>query len=119
MCDSIGAIHGNDTRGVTSMLNSASALCQEKLLGTPILNVRMNAPDIKKTLRALTEGYFRKGGMQMQITCVNHEELLEAREHPERYPNLIVRIGGYSEYFARLSPELQQTVIERTICRGE
>jgi len=119
LCDSIGAIHGNDTRGVTSMLNSAAALCREKLLGTPVLNVRMNASDIKKTLRALTEGYFRKGGMQMQITCVNHADLLDAREHPERYPNLIVRIGGYSEYFARLSPKLQQTVIERTICRGE
>jgi formate C-acetyltransferase len=119
LCDSIGAIHGNDTRGVTCMLNSAAALCQEKLLGTPILNVRMGASDVKKTLRALAEGYFAKGGMQMQITCVNHEELLDAQKHPERYPNLIVRVGGYAEYFARLSPTLQQTVIERTICRGE
>jgi formate C-acetyltransferase len=60
-------------------------------------------------------GYFAEGGMQLQLTCVNKEDMLDALEHPERHENLTVRIGGYSEYFNRLSPELKRTVIERTL----
>ena len=52
--------------------------------------------------------------MQMQVTCVNRDDLIDAAKHPENHQNLIIRIGGYSEYFTRLSPELQQAVIERT-----
>lgn len=115
LCDSVGAIFGNDTEGATALLCSAAALCQEKMLGTPVLNLKLDATRIGKNLPALVKGYFRAGGMQMQITCVNREELLAAKENPEKYPNLIVRIGGYSEYFRRLSPELQQTVIDRTL----
>jgi len=115
LCDSIGAIHGNDKSGVTALLNSAASLCQQKLAGTPVLNIKLDAKQTSKSLKALANGYFKNGGMQMQITCVNKDELLDAQKHPEKYPNLIVRIGGYSEYFARLSPQLQQTVINRTM----
>ena len=115
LCDSIGAIHGNDKYGITAVLNSAAALCQKKMAGTPVLNIKLDANQSLKSLKALVLGYFKKGGMQMQITCINKEDLLSARENPENYPNLVVRIGGYSEYFNRLSPELQQTVIDRTI----
>ena len=83
------------------------------MCGTPVLNIRLNATQMNKALKPLALGYFENGGMQIQITCVNREELCRAKEHPEEYPNLIVRIGGYSEYFSRLSPKLQQTVIER------
>ncbi len=116
LCDSIGAIHGNDRKGTTALLNSAAALCQGKMLGTPVLNLKLDPKIAKKALRPLAMGYFDKGGMQMQITCISREDLLAAKKHPEQYPNLIVRIAGYSEYFNRLSPELQQTVIDRTYC---
>ena len=52
--------------------------------------------------------------MQIQVSCLSREEILDAIEHPERHENLVVRIGGFSEYFNRLSPALQQTVLERT-----
>lgn len=52
--------------------------------------------------------------MQVQISCLSREEILDAMEHPERHENLIVRTGGYSEYFNRLTPELKQTVLRRT-----
>jgi len=116
LCDSIGAIHGNDKLGVTAMLNSASALCQEKMAGTPVLNVKLNTKESPENVKAIVKGYFQSGGMQMQITCVSAEDMINARKEPEKYPNLIVRIGGYSEYFTRLSPELQQSVIDRTLC---
>ena len=66
-------------------------------------------------LRALILGYMKKGGIQLQITYASKEELLDACEHPERHANLIVRVGGFSEYFNRLSDELKQMVINRTI----
>ena len=115
LCDSIGAVHGNDICGVTALLNSAAALCQSSMAGTPVLNLKLAPRQTEVALKPLVLGYFRNGGMQVQITCVSREELLDAREHPEKYPNLIVRIGGYSEYFNRLTPELQQTVIDRTV----
>ena len=85
------------------------------MAGTPVLNLKLEPAQITKSLKALVLGYFEQGGMQMQITCVRKEELLDAKAHPEKYPNLIVRIGGYSEYFQRLSPDLQQSVIDRTL----
>ena len=114
LCDSIGAINGNDVKGATALLNSAASLCQSKMTGTPVLNMKLNSSMLPTALPALVLGYFKQGGMQMQITCVSKEELLDAEKNPEKYPNLIVRIGGYSEYFARLSPELRRSVIERT-----
>jgi len=59
-------------------------------------------------------GFFANGGLQLQVTCASREDMLDAIEHPEKHENLIVRIGGHSEYFTRLSPALQKTVIERT-----
>ena len=114
LCDSIGAINGNDIKGPTALLNSAASLCQSKMAGTPVLNLKLNSSVLPTSLPALVQGYFEQGGMQIQITCVSKEELLDAEKNPEKYPNLIVRIGGYSEYFARLSPELRRSVIERT-----
>ena len=54
------------------------------------------------------------GGMQLQVTCTSREELLDALEYPEKHQHLIVRVGGFAEYFNRLSPELKATVIKRT-----
>lgn len=115
LCDSIGSIHGNDKYGPTALLNSAAALCQQKMLGTPVLNIKLGTMQAEKSLKPLVNGYFSNGGMQIQITCVCKNDLLDAQKHPEKYPNLIVRIGGYSEYFTRLSPQLQQTVIDRSM----
>lgn len=114
LCDSIGAIYGNDKDGLTALLNSASSLNQQNMCGTPILNVKIDSSRMNKSLKALVLGYFENGGLQMQVTCVNRQDLIRAKDHPEEYPNLIVRIGGYSEYFSRLSPYLRQTVIDRT-----
>ena len=62
----------------------------------------------------LVMSFFDKGGVQLQVTCASREELEDALIHPEKHGNLTVRIGGYSEYFNRLSLSLQETVIART-----
>lgn len=114
LCDSIGAVHNRDTAGPTALLSSAAHLAQPLAAGTPVMNIRLNKNYIKEVLKPLITGYFEKGGMQLQITCVSKQEIAEAMINPEKYGNLIVRIGGYSEYFKNLSPELRQTVYERT-----
>ena len=113
LCDSIGAINGNDVKSVTALLNSAASLCQSSMAGTPVLNLKLDSSLLPISLPALVNGYFEQGGMQLQVTCVSREELLDAEQHPEKYPNLVVRVGGYSEYFSRLSPAHRRSVIER------
>lgn len=118
LCDSINAIHGNDKGTVTSALLSACAFDQRYFAGTPVLNMKVNPKQVGDKLPALVNSYFASGGMQMQITCASREDMIDAMDHPERHPELIVRIGGYSEYFTRLSRSLQQTVIDRTLHEG-
>ncbi len=115
LCDSLAAIFGKDTKGPTALLNSVTSLNLERALGTPILNFNIN-PDFKnEILRALILGYMKQGGIQIQITCISREMLEEAYRDPELHKNLVVRVGGYSEYFYRLSDELKRMVINRTI----
>lgn len=66
-------------------------------------------------LKALILSYMEMGGIQMQITCVSAEMLREAYKNPELHKNIVVRVGGYSEYFYRLDDELKKMIIERTI----
>ena len=70
--------------------------------------------EARRRLRSLIETYFQLGGLQVQISVVDRAELEDALLHPEVHENLIVRIGGYSTYFNRLSPELKQEVVKRT-----
>ena len=114
LCDSCGAIHGRDVNGPTALLSSVAALHPDMVLGTPITNIRISKRNLPRVLKSLTEGYFAMNGMQLQVTCASKEELLDALEHPEQHENLVVRIGGFSEYFNRLSPTLKQSVIDRT-----
>ena len=65
-------------------------------------------------LRDLILTYLRRGGFETQVNVVDNETLKKAKAHPEAYRDLVVRIGGYCDYFARLSPEMQDELILRT-----
>lgn len=115
LCDSLAAIFAKDTQGPTALINSVTSLNLERALGVPTLNFNIN-PDFKDDiLKSLILGYMKQGGIKMQITCISRETLEEAYKNPEDHKNLVVRVGGYSEYFYRLSDELKRMVIERTI----
>lgn len=118
LCDSLVAVFGKDTNGPTALLNSVASLDLKDALGVPVVNFNINQSFNDEVLRALILGYMEQGGIQLQITYASTEELLDAYEHPENHGNLIVRVGGYSEYFNRLSNELKQMVINRTIQNG-
>lgn len=115
LCESLGAINGKDTLGPTAMLQSVASLNLQRALGTPVVNLTIS-PDFDPTiLRGLVLGYMQLGGAQLQITCVDREILLDAYAHPEAHQNLIIRVGGYSEYFCRLPEDLQRSIISRTV----
>jgi formate C-acetyltransferase len=67
-----------------------------------------------RDLASLIRTYFDLGGMHVQFNVVDRETLVDAKEHPERYPGLLVRVSGYSAYFADLTPEMQDEIIART-----
>jgi pyruvate-formate lyase len=119
LTDSVGPMWGRDTNGPTAMLHSVNSLPLWKAVGTPVLNMRIQQSLLRddaglKAAVALIRTFFAQGGMQLQISVINKEEMIAAQHEPEKYRDLIVRIGGYSEYFTRLPKELQDTVIART-----
>ena len=63
---------------------------------------------------ALAKAYFAGGGQQMSINVLFREELLDAKKNPQNHKNLIVRVGGYSDYFTRLDAGLQDNIIAGT-----
>lgn len=115
LCDSLAAIYGKDSYGPTALLNSVTSLNLESALGVPVVNFNITKNFNDNVLKGLILGYFQQGGIQLQITYASKEDLLDALAHPERHGNLIVRVGGYSEYFNRLSEDLKRMVINRTI----
>ncbi|MBE7044689.1 MAG: hypothetical protein E7397_04100 [Ruminococcaceae bacterium] len=77
------------------------------------MNLRLQKNSMERGFKPLMQSFFERGGMQIQITCVSKEDMQDALVHPERHEDLIIRIGGHSEYFNRLRPALKKTVMER------
>jgi pyruvate-formate lyase len=67
-----------------------------------------------ESLKNLVLAYFEKGGFHVQFNIIDAETLRDAQCHPENYADLIVRVSGYSAYFARLGKEIQNDLIDRT-----
>ena len=65
------------------------------------------------TVLALIEGHFKQGGTLININVLDGEKLMKANENPDEYPDLVVRVTGFTAYFASLSPEFRQLVVDR------
>ncbi len=68
----------------------------------------------EKKVAQLVRYFIDRGGHQLQLNAINREILLDAEAHPENYPNLIVRVWGWSGYFCELDPEYRGHIIART-----
>lgn len=119
LADSIGATPGNDKNGPTSLLLSVMKGNQYLATSGNVLQIKFAKSQFmteegRNAFSALTKTYFRNGGQTLQINVLCREDLLNAQKEPEKYSNLIVRVGGFSEYFTRLAEPLQDNIIKRT-----
>ena len=61
----------------------------------------------------LIESHFKQGGTLININILDGKKLMEANENPDIYPDLVVRVTGFTAYFASLSPQFRQLVVDR------
>jgi formate C-acetyltransferase len=116
--DGTSPSHGCDTHGPSAVIRSLAKLDQVKSGGT-LLNLRFLPSLLKRDedvakLGSLIRSYFAQGGHHVQFNIVDTATLKTAREHPEEYKDLLVRMAGYSDYFNDMNEDLKQEVIERT-----
>lgn len=74
----------------------------------------VNIPDDIKRFAQTVEAYFRSGGLHVQFNIMSYEMLLDAKKNPEKYPELLVRVSGYSAYFKDLNEAMKDEIITRT-----
>jgi len=111
---------GTDRIGPTAVLRSVSRIDFTKFPNGTALDLRID-PECVKTEdgREAFAGFLRAfvdlGVMQMQITMVDTETLLDAQDHPERHPDLMVKVAGYTARFVDLAPLEQGEIINRSL----
>ena len=119
LADSIAATPGRDTNGPTAQIKSVlrynhTDACSGFVFQNKFDKKLFCTEKGKASFIALAKAFFAGGGQQYTVTVVSPEDLLDAKKHPENHRNLIVRVGGYSDYFVNLDEGLQDNVIERT-----
>jgi pyruvate formate-lyase/glycerol dehydratase family glycyl radical enzyme len=118
LSDGISPSQGADKNGPTAVIKSAARIDHVRTGGT-LLNQKFmpqmlaDEAGIDK-LGHLVRTYFKLGGHHMQFNVVGAETLRKAQQEPEKYRDLIVRVAGYSDYFADVGKELQDEIIKRT-----
>ena len=108
---------GAAKNGPTATLNSLSKF-NAKYHGGSVQNIKFTPRmmhDDKVKVQALFDTYFKRGGCQLMVTVVDHGILEDAQKHPEKYPDLIVRVAGYSAVFVNLTKDIQEELLSREL----
>ena len=109
---------GMDKNGVTAFVNSLLKARGDIHFGT-VQNMKFSKEtfnDMRQTIIVpLLDSYFGRGGTQAMINVVGREDLENARKEPEKYSNLIVRVGGFSARYVELADDVQLDILNRTL----
>ncbi len=108
---------GMDRNGATALLNSMVKMRTDIHAGAS-QNIKFSKEMMNHYLpmtKALIETYFKQGGAQLMLTVVGKEDLENAIREPENYPNLLVRVGGFSARFVELEKDIQTEILQRTL----
>lgn len=116
--EGISPVQGMDRNGPTAVIRSMARLDHARCCGT-LLNMKFHPSALSgeeglQKFAHLIRTYFKLGGHHVQFNVLSSETLLAAQKHPEEYQDLVVRVAGYSDYFVRLSRDLQNEIISRT-----
>ncbi|MFQ5795173.1 MAG: trans-4-hydroxy-L-proline dehydratase [Candidatus Bipolaricaulia bacterium] len=117
LSEGVSPVQGADRRGPTAVIRSLAKMDHVRTGGT-LLNQKFTpqllADDGLDKLAQLVRTYFKLDGHHIQFNVVDADTLRAAKQHPEQYRDLIVRVAGYSDYFCDLSEALQDEIIART-----
>jgi len=119
LADGISPVHGRDISGPTAVLKSVAKIDHVIASNGTLLNQKFHPSALEgiegnKNFMNALKVYFEKGGFHNQVNVVSADMLRDAQKNPEKYKSLVVRVAGYSAYFVRLGPVLQNDIIERT-----
>lgn len=119
LADGISPEHGTEHEGPTAVANSAAKLSTRLVTGGQLLNMRF-VPELLKnkkgceSVRQLIHSFFEQDGWHIQFNVVSTEMLLDAKKHPSKYKDLVIRVAGYSALFIALDPAIQDDIISRS-----
>lgn len=118
LSDAASPYFGRDTHGPTAFLNSVSRPDYHRVLTGSVINMRFDPAQFRgedgaRWFGALTQAFVKNRIPELQFNFTDDSTLAAARQSPQHYHNLVVRVSGFSAYFVTLDPEVQKDIMRR------